>query len=105
MAAIAAVVIVAALVWKLEIPWVPAWLLAMGVVTFGMYAWDKGRARARGGRVPETVLMALVLVGGVAGGWAGMLLLRRKTRHTSFWVVQWVATLLWAAVALWLVVG
>lgn len=75
----------------------------MGAVTFALYAWDKHRAHTDGGRVPEKVLMAMVLAGGVAGGWVGMLLLRHKTRHMSFWVVQWVATVLWAIAAVWLI--
>jgi uncharacterized membrane protein YsdA (DUF1294 family) len=76
----------------------------MGIVTFGLYAWDKVRARADAGRVPEAVLMTSVLAGGGVGGWAGMLLLRHKTRHMSFWVVQWAASVLWAIAAVWLVI-
>jgi uncharacterized membrane protein YsdA (DUF1294 family) len=88
----------------INVPWFPAWLLAMGTVTFGLYFWDKVRARADGGRVPESVLLVSVLTGGVIGGWAGMLLLRHKTRHRSFWIVQWFATGLWTVVAVWLIV-
>jgi uncharacterized membrane protein YsdA (DUF1294 family) len=33
-----------------------------------------------------------------------MLLLRHKTRHVSFWIVQWIATVLWAAAVVWLIV-
>jgi uncharacterized membrane protein YsdA (DUF1294 family) len=100
--AIAALVLAAVLIWAFNVPWFLGWLSAMGVVTFGLYAWDKHRAHLDGERVPEKVLMTMVLAGGVAGGWAGMLLLRHKTRHMSFWIVQWIATALWAAVAVWL---
>jgi uncharacterized membrane protein YsdA (DUF1294 family) len=50
--------------------------------------------------VPERVLQVLVLLGGVLGGWAGMLLVRHKTRHPMFWAVQWAATMLWGALGL-----
>jgi uncharacterized membrane protein YsdA (DUF1294 family) len=102
-AAVAAFVLAVVLIWMLNVPWFLGWLSAMGAVTFAFYTWDKHRAHTDGGRVPEKVLMAMVLAGGVAGGWAGMLLLRHKTRHMSFWIVQWIATALWAAVAVWLI--
>ncbi|MGD9895226.1 MAG: DUF1294 domain-containing protein [Dehalococcoidia bacterium] len=103
-AVIAAVGLAGVAVWILGLPWLLTWLLAMGAVTFGLYAWDKIRARADGGRVPEAVLIVSVLAGGVVGGWAGMLFLRHKTRHRSFWVVQWIATVLWTVATVWLVV-
>jgi uncharacterized membrane protein YsdA (DUF1294 family) len=75
------------------------WLIAGTVTTFLVYAYDKMQARRGGWRVPEIVLQGLVLAGGVIGGWLGMLVLRHKTLHRSFWVVQWVATALWVVLA------
>ena len=70
------------------------WLIAGTVTTFLCYAVDKAQARRNGWRVPEVVLQGMVLAGGVIGGWLGMVVLRHKTRHRSFWVVQWIATAL-----------
>ena len=71
------------------------WLIAGTVTTFLGYAIDKAQARRHGWRVPEVVLQGMVLAGGVIGGWLGMVLLRHKTRHRAFWVVQWIATVLY----------
>jgi uncharacterized membrane protein YsdA (DUF1294 family) len=70
------------------------WLIAGTVTTFLFYAIDKMQAKRGGWRVPEVVLQGMVLAGGVIGGWLGMLVLRHKTLHRSFWVVQWIATAL-----------
>jgi uncharacterized membrane protein YsdA (DUF1294 family) len=70
------------------------WLLAGTVTTLLFYAYDKAQAKRGGWRVPEIVLQGMVLAGGVVGGWLGMLVLRHKTLHRTFWVVQWVATAL-----------
>lgn len=39
-------------------------------------------------RLPEIVLLDVVLAGGVIGGWFGMLAVRHQTLHTRFWLVQ-----------------
>jgi uncharacterized membrane protein YsdA (DUF1294 family) len=101
-AAVLALAVFVLLILLTGLSWYIAWLIGGGVATFLLYAWDKFRARSHGGRVPERLLQALVLLGGVAGGWAGMLLFRHKTQHTAFWVVQWVATVIWGALGLWL---
>jgi uncharacterized membrane protein YsdA (DUF1294 family) len=75
------------------------WLIAGTVATFLFYAFDKMQAKRGGSRIPEIVLKGMVLAGGVVGGWIGMLGLRHKTLHRSFWVVQWVATALHIALA------
>jgi uncharacterized membrane protein YsdA (DUF1294 family) len=75
------------------------WLIGGTVATFALFAYDKRQAGVGGRRVPEIVLQGLSLLGGVVGGWLGMLVLRHKTRHTSFWVVQWIATAIHALLA------
>ena len=45
------------------------YIIAISIVTFIFYALDKGQAIRSGRRVPETVLHALVLLGGFPGGW------------------------------------
>ena len=63
------------------------YLLAINVVTFAVFAFDKavaatGNRHAR--RVPEVWLLGLCLVGGSVGGLMGMYALRHKTRKWYF---------------------
>ena len=79
-----------------------AYVLGLGLSTFLIYGYDKLRAVRGGVRVPESALLTLSVIGGAAGGWAGMLIWRHKTRHAIFWVAQVIGTVVIAA-ALWLV--
>ena len=72
-----------------------AWLLAWGVVAFGLYGYDKAQAKIGGGRVPEIVLHLLTLAGGVAGAWLGRLVFRHKIRKPAFLATLIISTLLW----------
>ena len=73
------------------------WIGAAGLVTFLMYGYDKAQAKRAGPRVPEIVLHGLALAGGFAGGWAGMLLFRHKTRHPAFIIILAASTVLYLA--------
>lgn len=76
-----------------------AWAVVINVVTFLFFRFDKRRAAAQKGetRVPELVLLALVAVGGVLGGLAGMLMRpRHKVHKPLFWVVLVVSAALHA---------
>lgn len=64
-------------------------LVVMGVVTFGVYAWDKRKAKARGWRTPEKTLHVCELCGGWVGGMVARRVLRHKSRKLSFRVVSW----------------
>jgi uncharacterized membrane protein YsdA (DUF1294 family) len=79
-----------------------AWLVGGSVATLLLYGADKWQAQRGGWRVPERVLFALALAGGVAGAWAGMFLFRHKTQHAAFYVVNGIATVLHLALAAWL---
>jgi uncharacterized membrane protein YsdA (DUF1294 family) len=79
------------------------YLALVNVVTFFAYARDKRAARTGARRTPERTLFALNLAGGFVGGWLGMRILRHKTRHLSFKVVQTLATLAWVGLILLLV--
>ena len=84
------------------VAWKPIylWLAAWSFVGFGFYGWDKSQAQRGAWRVPENVLHALALVGGVLGCWAGMFLFRHKTQKSEFKLVLIVATLIWGSVLL-----
>lgn len=77
------------------------WLAAINVITAAAYAWDKAMARRPGARrLRERTLLLLNLAGGCLGAWLVFLGLRHKTLHRSFWLVQSLATILWAAIVL-----
>lgn len=76
--------------------WYLAWLVTWSVVAFLLYAYDKLQAQRQEAhvlRAPEVVLHGAALIGGFPGAWAGMLLLRHKTRHPVFTTVLIVSTL------------
>ena len=71
-----------------------AWLLAVNVITFGYYGFDKAQAQDQARRVPEWLLHALVLLGGTLGGYLAMQLFRHKTVKGPFRIVFWLITVL-----------
>ncbi|MFQ5613015.1 MAG: DUF1294 domain-containing protein [Anaerolineae bacterium] len=75
------------------------WLAAWGLTTFIFYGLDKFQATRQSLRVPKITLHLLALVGGVFGGWAGMVVFRHKLRRISFWLVLMVST----AIHAWLI--
>jgi uncharacterized membrane protein YsdA (DUF1294 family) len=80
------------------VTWLLAWLLAINLVTAGLYAYDKIAAPRSWRRIRERTLQICCWLGGVLGAWAVFFGMRHKTRHQSFWVVQTLASVLWAAV-------
>ncbi len=91
-----------ALLW-LWLQWSPflAWVVGWSVPTFALYGIDKRQAMSDGWRIPEALLHAMALAGGVIGAWAGRLVFRHKTRKPIFLVVLVVASLIWGAIAVW----
>jgi uncharacterized membrane protein YsdA (DUF1294 family) len=63
---------------------VPAWLIAITLVTFLAYWYDKNAAISKWLRVPERVLLWLTLAGGTLGAIAGMRTLHHKTLERDF---------------------
>lgn len=79
-------------------------VLAMNVVTFLTFGYDKACARRGRRRVPERTLIGLAFATGVIGAWVGMSTFRHKTQKTSFRLSMALATLfnpLWP-IAWWL---
>ena len=72
------------------------WLLVVNVVTFLFFRFDKRQAQHDPAhRVPEIILFALMLAGGVLGAAGGMLMRpHHKTQKTMFWIVLAVAAVL-----------
>lgn len=79
---------------RLEWPWVVAYLLAVGVTTFLLYAVDKLAARRGWLRVPEATLHLFTLAGGTPFALVAQRLLRHKTIKGRFRVMFWVVVAL-----------
>jgi uncharacterized membrane protein YsdA (DUF1294 family) len=78
----------------------PLWLGVWGAIALGYYGFDKLQAKRGGRRIPERFLLGLGPLGGVLGVGVGMLLLRHKTLHGSFWLALAFSVLLHGALAL-----
>ena len=84
-----------------------AYVGAINVVAFHVFAWDKIEAAAgRNRRTPERTLLALTAAGGTLGALAARWLFRHKTRKqpfvTFFWLIVaaqavLIAVMVWSA--------
>ena len=75
------------------------WVLAISLLTFVVYGWDKRQAGREGSRVPESRLHWLTVLGGWPGGLAGQKFFRHKTVKRRFQIVFWVLAVLHIALA------
>ncbi len=61
------------------------YLLAINIVAFSTYAWDKHLSKKRNARrIPEKNLLLIAAVGGSIGALLAMYLIRHKTLHKKF---------------------
>lgn len=60
------------------------YLLALNLLTLGLFWWDKRCAIEKRWRVPESTLLTLCLVGGSLGAKTGQGVFRHKTRKEPF---------------------
>jgi uncharacterized membrane protein YsdA (DUF1294 family) len=93
------------LLWLLGLSVFVAWIVGWSIPAFAMYGIDKRQAQLHGWRVPEAVLHGLALSGGVIGAWAGRAAFRHKTQKPIFLVVLVAASIIWALIAAWALLG
>lgn len=60
------------------------YLLVVNVLTYGVFWFDKRRARSGGRRTSERELLTWALVGGTLGAFLAMRRFRHKTKKTRF---------------------
>jgi uncharacterized membrane protein YsdA (DUF1294 family)/cold shock CspA family protein len=89
-----------ALVVAARIPWIalPAYL-AMSLLTFAVYAFDKSAAMNRRWRTSEQTLHLLSLFGGWPGALIAQRMFHHKSRKASFQAVFWLVVALHFAAA------
>lgn len=61
--------------------------LAVNVIAFMTYVYDKIQAIRGGWRVSEAALFFLAAIGGGGGAFLAMQIVRHKTRHASFMIL------------------
>ena len=93
------------LLWFLGLSPLLAWIAGWTLPAFTMYGIDKRQAEQGGWRVPEVLLHGLALIGGVIGAWAGRAVFRHKTQKPVFTVVLVAASIVWAVIAAWALLG
>jgi len=81
---------------------IPAWYLALSIMTFVAYAIDKSAARKGRWRTSESALHYLALAGGWPGALLGQQILRHKNRKRSFLFIFSITVLLNCAALTWL---
>lgn len=69
------------------------YLLAINIITFVVFVWDKRRAIYNERRVPEKILWLLAVIGGSPGGLIAMEVVRHKNRKMGFVLVMLVILL------------
>lgn len=79
-----------------------AYLVAVNLVTFLFYGYDKLIAGTSLLRIPEAILHALAVAGGSPAGLVAQRVFRHKTVKGSFQLVYWLIVVLQLGV-LWLV--
>ena len=77
---------------RLETSWLVLYYGA-SIITYGVYARDKTAAQNASRRVPESTLHLMSLVGGWPGALIAQVLLRHKTRKTSFLIGYWLTVI------------
>jgi uncharacterized membrane protein YsdA (DUF1294 family)/cold shock CspA family protein len=88
------IIVVVLVLLRLAPWWVLPWYLALSVVTFFAYGWDKVSARGGHWRTQESTLNGLAMLGGWPGAWIAQHAWHHKSRKESFLAAFWVAVIL-----------
>jgi len=72
--------------------------LAINLITFLVWGFDKWRAQNQQWRVSERILFSLIIIGGAFGALVGMQIFRHKTKKTRFWVIGILAGIIHIAI-------
>lgn len=78
-----------------------AWYGAVNFAALCVFVWDKRAAEREAWRVSERTLLGLVWLGGFAGAWVAMRLVRHKTRKWLFRLSPWAAGVVHLGVGAW----
>lgn len=70
------------------------WFIAINIVSFFVYGFDKMAAVAKARRIPEKTLWVLALVGGSLGAILAMEYFHHKTKKISFYAIMTLILLL-----------
>ncbi|HYG11992.1 MAG TPA: DUF1294 domain-containing protein [Pyrinomonadaceae bacterium] len=92
-----------AAVGRLEMSWLALYYGA-SIITYVAYAKDKTSAQNAGRRTPESMLHLMSLIGGWPGALIAQVLLRHKTRKSSFLIGYWF-TVIVNCIALGVIIG
>ena len=79
------------------------WLVAINLVTYLMYAWDKRRAAKGQRRISERELLAWALAGGSPAAFLAMRRFRHKTQKAAFRLRYWGIVALQVGLIVWLI--
>ena len=63
-------------------------LLLISLAAFLLYGADKTRAKRNAWRIRESLLLGIGFLGGAVGALLAMRVLRHKTKHIYFWIVN-----------------
>ena len=77
------------------------YLIALNLITFLFFGYDKYQSIQRDIRVPESVLHLLALLGGTIGAFFGQLFFRHKTRKLKFKVVFYTIVFMQIGMIMW----
>ncbi|MBF0777232.1 DUF1294 domain-containing protein [Streptococcus cuniculi] len=77
-------------------------LVVWNLIVFTTYGLDKGKARQQAYRIPEKTLLAMSIMGGGPGAWAGGVCFHHKTRKWYFQLAWFLGLIIDGAIIYWI---